>query len=339
MNFRLGINIFIAIFFIILGGVAHSADIIPTYENSAGMSFILVPAGEFLMGSEETPESLAIDYPNYPRHRFVELQDEAPVHAVRISRSFYLGKYEVTIGQFKQFVESSGYVPESEADGTGGYGYNVKYDPSQTVRQDAFEGRDRKYSWKNPGFPQADDHPVVNVTWNDAVAMAQWLSQNEKRHYRLPTEAEWEYACRAGAATRYYNGNSPSGLNRIANTFDQTVVPFWVQWKDFATEGSDNYAFTAPVGQFLPNAFGLYDMLGNVWEWVSDWYGKNYYAESPTVDPTGPQSGGVKVRRGGSWHTWPLYVRCSFRNWNTTDTRYTLVGIRLLLETESTGAK
>jgi formylglycine-generating enzyme len=302
-------------------------------ENSLGMRFVRIPAGEFLMGSDEAPESLAQAYPGHEWTRFLGLADEAPVHRVRITHDFYLGQHEVTIGQFRRFLEASGYVPEPLADGTGGYGYNPDYDPAKTVRGDAFEGRDPKYSWCNPGFAQTDDHPVVNVTWNDAMAMARWLSQQEGVTYRLPTEAEWEYACRAGTRTRYYSGDAPIGLPRIANTFDADAAVNWLRWQPFALPGHDGYAFTAPVGRFAPNAFGLHDMLGNAWEWISDWHEDDYYARAPIDDPQGPPTGGVKVRRGGSWHTWPLYARCAFRNWNSPGTRYPLVGMRLLRET------
>lgn len=307
-------------------------------ENSLGMKFVLVPGGTFMMGSDETPEALAQSYPLYERRRFVELFDEAPVHRVRITRPFYLGQTEVTVGQFRKFIAASGYVPESIADGTGGYGYNPAYDPAKTERHDAFEGRDPKYSWQNPGFAQDDTHPVLNVTWNDAVAMTRWLSKREGKTYRLPSEAEWEYACRAGSQTRYYAGNDPRSLLQIANTFDQDAAKNWSNWpawQPYALQGHDGYAFTAPVGSFQPNAFGLYDMLGNAWEWVGDWYGERYYAQSPVNDPPGPADGSVRVRRGGSWHTWALYARCSYRNWNSSHTRYTLVGMRLLREVEA----
>lgn len=304
-------------------------------ENSLGMRFVRLPAGEFLMGSDETPQALARDYPQNELRRFSELGDEAPVHRVRISRPFFLGQHEVTVGQFRRFVEASGHVPESVADGTGGYGYNPAYDPAASKRGDLFEGRDPKYSWRNPGFAQDDTHPVLNVTWNDAVAMSRWLSQKEGRRYRLPSEAEWEYACRAGSTSRYHSGNAPGSLVQIANTFDADAAPYWPALRAQALPASDGHAFTAPVGSYRPNAFGLYDMLGNAWEWTADWHDDAYYAASPAVDPPGPAEGSVRVRRGGSWHTWALYSRCSYRNWNSPETRYTLVGLRLLLEADS----
>ena len=160
--------------------------------NSLGMRLVAIPAGRFWMGSAESAQELAKAYPLLEAERFAALSDEAPVHEVHISRPFYLGQHEVTVGQFRRFLAESGYQPESVSDGTGGYGYNPQYDPATTQRGDAFEGRDTRYSWRNPGFKQADDHPVVNVTWNDAQALAQWLSQREGVRYRLPTEAEWE---------------------------------------------------------------------------------------------------------------------------------------------------
>lgn len=304
-------------------------------ENSLGMKFVLVPAGEFMMGSDESPEALAEAYPQYGRERFVALVDEAPVHKVRITRQFYLGQHEVTVGQFRKFVEASGYQPESEADGTGGYGYNPDYDPEKSERGDAFEGRNPKYSWRNPGFKQGDDHPVVNVTWNDAVAMSRWFSAKEGKKYRLPTEAEWEYAARAGTRTRYHSGNDPQSLLKVANIFAADTTKSWPQWQDYALGGDDGFEFTAPAGSFAPNALGLYDMHGNAWEWCADWYGEDYYAQSPGHDPLGPASGRVRVRRGGSWHTWSFYARSSYRNWNSPETRYTLVGIRLLREADA----
>jgi sulfatase modifying factor 1 len=308
---------------------AHAGEV---EHNSLGMAFVKIPAGDFLMGSDEAPRSLARAFPQLPAWRFEQLGDEAPVHTVRITRSFWMGQHEVTVGQFRRFVEASGYVAESIADGTGAYGWRAGYDPSTTTRGDAFEGRDVRYSWRNPGFAQGDDHPVVNVTWNDAQALAAWLSRNEGRRYRLPTEAEWEYACRAGTRTRYYSGDEPLSLLGAANVFDASSMRYWPRWRSMAIAGDDAFAFTSPVGSFAPNAWGLYDMHGNAWEWVSDWHSDNYYAQSPRDDPQGPDDGSVRVRRGGSWHTWPFYARAAYRNWNAPDTRYTLVGIRLVRE-------
>lgn len=303
-----------------------------TLVDRLGLAFVLVPAGEFLMGSEESAGALEAAFPTIERERIAELRDEAPVHRVRITRDFYLARHEVTVGQFRRFVESSGYVPESIADGTGGYGFRSNYDPARSPRGDAFEGRDPVYSWRNPGFPQGDDHPVVNVSWNDAMAMARWLSEIEGVRYRLPTEAEWEYACRAGSRTRYHWGDAPVPRTSAANLFDLDAAAHWPRWRAQALPAHDGFAFTAPVGSFAPNSWGLHDMHGNVWEWVADWYEEGYYRVSPLEDPRGPHDGRLKVRRGGSWHTWPFYARASFRNWNTPETRYTLVGFRLLRE-------
>lgn len=297
-------------------------------RNTLGMVFVRIPAGSFQMGTDSV-QALQSLYPQTELRRLQGLADETPVHPVRITRAFYLGRHEVTVGQFRRFLERSGHVPESVADGSGGYGWNPAYDPSTTARGDAFEGRDPRYSWRNPGFAQGDDHPVVNVSWNDAQALAQWLSRTEGRRYRLPTEAEWEYACRAGQQGA---GQPPAMLQGLANVFDRDAAVHWPKWASQAFPFHDGFAFTAPVGSFAPNAFGLHDMLGNVWEWTADWHADDYYAHSPADDPRGPLEGEVKVRRGGSWHTWPLYARCGFRNWNTPETRYTLVGIRLVLE-------
>ena len=304
----------------------------PHWQNVLGMPFVRIPAGSFRMGSDESPESLARAYPQLERARFEQLSDEAPVHTVHITRPFYLGQTEVTVGQFRRFVQASGYVPESEADGTGGYGYNPAYDSLTSASGDAFEGRATRYSWRHPGFTQGDDHPVVNITWHDAHALAAWLSDTEGQRYRLPTEAEWEYACRAGKRTRYPHGDDPAQLTRYANVFDQAAAPHWPRWQAHAAPGHDGHAFTAPVGSYAPNAFGLYDMVGNVWEWVSDWHAADAYAQAPRHDPQGPAKGEVRVRRGGSWHTWPFYARCAYRNWNAPSTRYTLVGLRLVRE-------
>jgi formylglycine-generating enzyme required for sulfatase activity len=292
-------------------------------RNSLGMELVRIPPGEFLMGNRDEPALLARAFPRYEAGRLQELEDELP-HRVRITKAYYLGAHEVTRGQFQRFVSEAGYVSEPERDGTGGWGYDPKVAD--------FQGRDPRYSWRDPGFVQGYDHPVVNVTWNDAVAFCQWLSRREGRTYRLPTEAEWEYACRAGTTTRYAFGDNPEGLSTFANVFDSAAREAFPAWRRYALTSSDGYTFTAPVGRFRPNAFGLYDMHGNVWEWCSDWYRDDYYAASPVDDPQGPASGHLRSRRGGAWHSFALYVRSSYRNFNTSRSRYPNLGLRVLLE-------
>jgi len=291
--------------------------------NSIGMKLVEVPAGEFKMGNHESLEALAKVFPKYEARRF-SMTDEYPLHRVKITKAFYCGAHEVTRGQFKQFVEDVAFQTEAESDGSGGWGYSKELGD--------FEGRNKKYSWLDPGFDQEDNHPVVNVTWNDAIAFCQWLGKKEDKKYRLPTEAEWEYACRAGTTGRYHFGDNPEELLKVANMNDEKTAHVFPKWSAYAIPGSDGYEFTAPVGKFLPNKFGLHDMHGNVWEWCSDWYGEDYYANSPAEDPKGPETGRVRIRRGGSWHSWGLYVRSAFRNWNTPQTRYVLVGFRVVQE-------
>lgn len=299
--------------------------------NSLGMKFVLIPAGTFTMGRTESAESLMKAFPEYEDWRFEQIDDEESAHQVEITKDFYLGQYEITVGQFRQFIKESGYIPESIKDKTGGYGYNKGYDPNKTERRDAFEGRSLKYSWENPGFPQTENDPVTNLSWGDVVFMAEWLSKKEGKRYRLPTEAEWEYSCLGGTQTRFGVGDDPDQLSNYANLYDQETAKGWGKWKHLAQKTSDGFPFTAPVGSFQPNAYNLYDMNGNVWEWVSDYYSEKYSPEKAT-DPKGPTEKNLQIRRGGSWHTWAFYSRCQFRNWNTAVTRYPLLGGRLMME-------
>ncbi len=169
---------------------------------------------------------------------------------------------------------------------------------------------------------------MVNVSWNDAVAFCKWLSKKEGKTYRLPTEAEWEYACRAGTTTRYYSGDDPETLAKVGNVADATAKAKFPDWK-YTIKANDGYVFTAPVGKFKPNAFGLYDMHGNAWQWCADWYGAEYYATSPADDPTGPDSGDDRVLRGGSWFDGPYATRSAGRYWISPDVRNDIAGFRV----------
>ena len=169
---------------------------------------------------------------------------------------------------------------------------------------------------------------MVYVTWNDAVAFCKWLSKKEGKTYRLPTEAEWEYACRAGTTTRYYSGDDSESLAKVGNVADATAKAEFPNWT-WAIKASDGYVFTSPVGQFRPNAFGLYDMHGNASQWCADRYGKDYYAESPVDDPAGPVSGRDRVLRGGPWDERPDIARSANREKSRPDLPIDNAGFRV----------
>jgi formylglycine-generating enzyme required for sulfatase activity len=175
--------------------------------------------------------------------------------------------------------------------------------------------QDATVNWRNPRFTQTDAHPVVCVTWHDAVEFCKWLSKKEGRTYRLPTEAEWEYACRAGAATRYACGNYVTDLNGHANVADLSLAAEFpkVDLTGWTVPWNDGHPFTAPVGSFKANAFGLYDMHGNAWEWCADWFDADYYKQSPRRDPPGPTTGTERVARGGSFRYHASYCRSANR--------------------------
>jgi formylglycine-generating enzyme required for sulfatase activity len=291
--------------------------------NSIGMKLVLIPAGEFTMGSRESAEDTAAFFNKTYGGDDLKadvFQDEHPQHRVRITRPFYLGAYHVTRGQFRQFVADTGYETEAErGDKKGAYGWNPD-------RKEF--GFNKKYSWQNTGFEQTDEHPVVNVSWDDAMAFCKWLSRKEGITYRLPTEAEWEYACRAGTTTRYYSGDDPETLAKVGNVADAAAKAKFPAW-NYTIKASDGYVFTSPVGSFQPNAFGLYDMHGNACQWCADWYGEKYYDASPADDPTGPDSGHYRVLRGGSWNYRSCITRSAYRDWIAPDYRYGNSGFRV----------
>lgn len=296
------------------------------------MKLVLIPAGEFMMGGEESAAKTAAffnkigDFRSRAARGRVEawsFANEHPQHHVYITKPFYLGIYTVTRGQFRQFVKDTGYKTDAEK--------REKIGPDIRYEGDIYNPH---CSWQNPGFKQTDEHPVVNVDWDDAVAFCKWLSKKESKTYRLPTEAEWEYACRAGTTTRYHNGDDPESLAKVGNVADAAskartlagvptiadpaVMAKYSYIDNYMIKANDGYAFTAPVGSFKPNAFGLYDMHGNVCQICADWYSPKYYAESPAYDPTGPDGPGpenMHVLRGGCWMLGPIGTRSSARFW------------------------
>ena len=248
--------------------------------NSIGMNTRLIPPGEFLMGS--TLEQIAQESSIEPIWEKEAKRTELPQHRVRITQPFYLGEYEVTREQFAEFVKATGYRSEAEK-------------------------AENQRNWKNPGFMQERNHPVVLVTWNDATAFCDWLSQKEKRGYRLPTEAEWEYACRAGTTTLFQSGDELKGVVALGNIKDYTYQTNWLKPRPPFEDGPtalgvrDFFVSTAPVGSFRPNAFGLYDMHGNVSELCHDWFWEESYKNADRIDPQGPPGGSHRVRRGGGY--------------------------------------
>ena len=248
-----------------------------TITNGIGMEFRLIPAGSFLMGSPDSDRE-ARDF-------------EKPQHRVTISRPFYLARHEVTQAQWEAVMGSNPYTLD---------------------RSNPYYGL--------PGMAERitrPDHPAT-VSWNDAQRFIARLNEREGgNRYRLPTEAEWEYAARAGTTTAYSFGDNAAELGRYA----------WYG-EDFATGG------THPVGRKAPNPWGLYDIHGNAWEWVRDWYDPAYYANSPATDPQGPEQGGERVVRGGSWHTTATSWRTAFRRGYVPDYRGISIGFRLLRTAE-----
>lgn len=278
---------------------------LPRTKNSLGMELVQVPAGEFKMGSPET------DGMSNP--------DERPVHRQRIERPFWLAIHEVTVGQYRKFVDATGHLTAAELSNEGGYAYHPR--PKRLEP-------DPKASWRYTGFDQDETHPVVNLTWNDAQAFCKWLSKEEKVTYRLPTEAEWEYACRATTTTIWSFGADQTCLAGKANICDvslQKAYPF-AKW---SMDWSDGYAFTAPVGTFEPNAFGLYDMHGNVFEWCSDaWDGKDYAGQF-IPDPDVPDIADTHVLRGGSYLSLMMFTRSADRVGLKTSQRNAITGFRV----------
>jgi formylglycine-generating enzyme required for sulfatase activity/serine/threonine protein kinase/Leucine-rich repeat (LRR) protein len=256
--------------------------------NSIGMALVLIPPGEFQMGlapSQVEPSRALMKLPTISEAQKKDALDaEQPPHKVRITRAFYMGRYEVTRGEFAAFVRATHYKTEPER--------NVEAGGSKG------EANSRSKGNLHSDPAQDDSHPVQAVTWNDAVAFCAWLTREEGRTYRLPTEAEWEYSCRGGTETLFYFGNDPADLTRFENVAGVSVT---AGGRDNQPGGNslDGRPTSSPVGRFRPNPFGLFDMLGNVREWCQDWFGDDYYGKSPVDDPPGPDGG--MQREPKSW--------------------------------------
>ena len=288
------------------------------------MEFVRIPAGAFKMGS--------------PPGEKERLTDEVQ-HSVEMTREFYLGKTEVTRGQFRAFVKDSGYRTEAETDGRGGWGYNESTGKVEGRRFGEPAGKEEggkpKYNWESAGFAQTDEHPVVNVSWNDANAFCQWLARRTEKKVRLPTEAEWEYACRAGSTARFYSGEDPVALVKVGNVADGTAKRKFPDW-DSSIAAEDGYVFSAPVGRFMANRFGLCDMLGNAWEWCQDWYGP--YGDLSPKDPVREEPlkeiPGRVIRGGGFGKRTPRICSAAHRMAGAPSSRDLDLGFRVCVSLE-----
>ncbi len=293
-----------------------------TSKNSIGMKLVRIPAGEYMMGSpKQELDWLRLTFRQTWREGHKQwFQDETPLHPVRITKPFYMGAYDVTVKEFRDFVDDTKYKTDAEK-GDGGMIFSNKED--RWVPQ-------KNMKWDSVPWKIADNQPVVFVSWNDAQAFCKWLSRKEKLRYRLPTEAEWEMACRGGAVwVRYPWGNKLPG-DRDTNFGDgNPKLPASL------TTVNDGYEYVSPVGSYPPNGFGLYDMDGNVMEWVQDYYDRNYYETSPINDPQGPATGSGRVNKGGNWFASPADCRCAFRGFSGETMSFWNLGFRVVMEGNS----
>lgn len=233
--------------------------------------------------------------------------DERPVHRVRV-REFFMGRFPVTNDEYAHFVRATGHP----SPGVRGLPLIAS---GQFDRE--FNEFAAPYIWQN-GEPPAGhgSHPVVLVTYDDASAYCAWLSLMLNRSVRLPTEAEWEKAARGGVESARY----PWGDDIDAAHCNYLADP-----------AAKRHRGTRPTGTYAPNAYGLCDVSGNVWEWIADWYGSDYYGERDAVDPQGPATGSLRIVRGGSWATEdPSMIRCAHRHSVPADTYAYSIGFRIV---------
>ena len=245
---------------------------------------MVIPPGSFVMGTDVPLPPAPPPGPSTTNAFGNARMKNGPTHAVHIAYAFALGRYAITRGEFARFIADSHYAPAADCSGLDAQGEYTRAGSS----------------WRDPGFPQTDRDPVLCVSWNDAQAYAAWLSRKTGKHYRLPSDAEWEYAERAGGPnTAYWWGDKLEDSCLYANLADlDTHYPTWQP-----AQCHDGFVASAPVGSFRPNAFGLYDMAGNGWEFLQDCAHDGYTAQAP-VDGSaweGPGCDVLRLRRGGAF--------------------------------------
>ncbi len=277
-------------------------------RHGSAPPLVVVPTGSFMMGA--------------PADEKGARADEEPQRLVKIDTGFALGRDDVSVGEFRVFIDDSGYTTDAEKAGA-----------SSVYDEDSGRIIDRRgITWRDDylGHAAADDLPVIHVSWNDAIAYTQWLSARTGKHYRLPSEAEFEYALRAGSTTRYPwgDGNPPRVIDNFTGDGDRSPR-LKRSWAKAFRRYDDGYWGPAPIGKFPPNAFGLIDMDGNVSEWVADCWHDNY-TRAPADSSAWMNPGCAEhVIRGGSWGSAPDQVRSAYRLSAPSNTRSARVGIRV----------
>ena len=283
-------------------------------SGGEGPEMVALPAGSFRMGS--------------PSDETGRQDNEGPVRTVTTGKRIAMGRYEVTVGEFRRFVTASGYRTEAERNTGGKQGcWTLEFMDSDHNGWDWTPGR----SWLNLEYTVEEDQPVVCVSRNDARRYIEWLNEETGGGYRLPSESEWEYAVRAGSGSRYHFGNDESKLCDYGNVADTTKLPNGNSWRHKAN-CSDGAVYPTAVGSYKPNLFGLYDMHGNVWEWVADCWHDNYEG-APTDGSAWTNGCGSTVRavvRGGSWNFYPRNLRSADRSWSSPSNRDNDGGFRLV---------
>lgn len=301
-------------------------------EEILGVRFVYIPPGSFTMGSRYAEISASDADKKF-------FADESPPHQVNFTKGFWLSETEVTVAQFRRFVRETGYRTSAERRGESLGEYTVTTDAAGRKSGSWRHGKGLNWTRPGPGH-KGDCHPVRHVSWEDAKAFCRWLSDKTGRSYRLPTEAEWEYAAGGPRHTQYSWGvENPQGA-RGGNIADATFGRAYPDWKyPVLVDYDDGHAITAPVGSYAPNGFGLFDMTGNVWEWVGDFYSPQYYLQSPASDPQGPAEPAPdpanptarprRVHRGGGFD-WELpYLRVAKRRGAPEDASALHLGFRI----------
>lgn len=238
--------------------------------------------------------------------------DNKPAHSVTLG-AFAIGKYEVTRGEYAAFTRESGRA-------VGGDCYALDSAGSWKKQASA--------TWQSPGFSQSERDPVTCISWEDAKAYVAWLSQKTGQRYRLPSEPEWEYAARGGSTSTFWWGDSDNDICDYANSRDQTLKQKFSSWTD-ASSCNDGHLYTAPVGSYRPNGFGLFDMAGNVWEWVEDCYAATYNLQPRNGAAYTSEPCSSRVFRGGAWDNISGGLRSAYRRRISPTGRFGAGGFRV----------